>query len=68
MSERSGAITNANGCPIGSFGAYPNSRLTEPVDRVDHAVLVEDEDPVGDVVEHRLGAHLAVAQRRVEGR
>ena len=36
------------------------------VDRLDAAVFVEDEDPLGDVVEHRLGEHIAVTQRRVE--
>ena len=34
------------------------------VDRLDRAALVDDEEAVGDVVEHRLRAQLAVARRR----
>ena len=38
------------------------------VERLDHAVAVDGDDPVGDVVEHRAGPRLAVAELVAEQR
>ena len=46
--------------------AVAEERADRSVDRLDPTDLVEDEDPVGDVVEHRLGQLVAFAQGRVQ--
>ena len=67
-SWRSGAMSSVSGCPIASCSRVAEQRSRRRVERLDQPVLAGGDDPVRHVVEHRLRARLAVAQRGVQRR